>query len=405
MRRISLFLSVAIFFAPAAAGAQVVINEVAWMGTLPKDGETPAAAANNEWIELYNGSGNNVSLEGWRIISADGNPDIPLAGTVAAGGYFLLERTNDDTVSGIPADLIYPYNTSKSSLSNSGEYLYLKDVSGVIADEINGTSQWPAGDNDTKETMQRSGAGWITAPATPRAPNAGAATAASGSTASGSSSGAASSGSTVSGSAAANLAIYVFAGEDIKIDAGSVATFFGTATDSQGATLDNARYFWDFGDGVQAEGRRVTHAYAMPGKYTAGVHAAWGGVSASDYRTVEVLKNQPAPAIVLPEAGTPLPSAPAPIASESVAPPAPATLKEEKGAAPARPSAVAASEEIPASAGEFSVAPPAADSLAAVAPVAPAPTRSGSLPFFAAAAALSLAAAIGFLALRIFSKI
>ncbi|NHZ72646.1 MAG: DUF11 domain-containing protein, partial [Aquificales bacterium] len=53
----------------------------------------------------------------------------------------LLERTNNDTISNIPADQIYT-----GSLSNSGEQLYLRDDSGQIIDSANGNGGgWPAG--------------------------------------------------------------------------------------------------------------------------------------------------------------------------------------------------------------------------------------------------------------------
>ena len=74
----------------------VVINEVAWMGT--------EADATDEWIELFNSSGFNINLgdgaaASWTIEATDGNPDIFLNGTILAGGYFVLERTNSSTTS------------------------------------------------------------------------------------------------------------------------------------------------------------------------------------------------------------------------------------------------------------------------------------------------------------------
>ena len=67
----------------------VVINEVAWAGT--------QSSSNDEWIELYNPSSQAVLLDGWTLKAADGSPNISLSGTIPAGGYFLLERTDEDT--------------------------------------------------------------------------------------------------------------------------------------------------------------------------------------------------------------------------------------------------------------------------------------------------------------------
>src|SRR3989338_7247334 len=147
----------------------IVINEIAWMGTVSKEGESAQAAANNEWIELYNNGVEPVLLGGWKIVSEDGSPDISLNGVIQGNGYFLLERASDDILPDIQADIVYPY---KNALSNSGERIYLKNAAGENIDEINASSGWPAGDNATKETMQKTGDGkWITAKATPKAKN------------------------------------------------------------------------------------------------------------------------------------------------------------------------------------------------------------------------------------------
>ena len=80
----------------------VVINEVAWSGT--------AAGADDEWIELYNPSNASITITGWTLRSTSVGTsalNITLSGTIAAGGYFLLERDNNFTVSDVAADQIY----------------------------------------------------------------------------------------------------------------------------------------------------------------------------------------------------------------------------------------------------------------------------------------------------------
>src|SRR3989344_6887087 len=76
----------------------ILINELAWMGT--------AESANDEWLELYNPTDAEIDLTGWRLEATDGSPKIELSGIIAAGGYFLLERTDDDAVAEITADQI-----------------------------------------------------------------------------------------------------------------------------------------------------------------------------------------------------------------------------------------------------------------------------------------------------------
>lgn len=134
---------------PVHAAGEVIINEIAWMGTLD--------SANSEWIELYNTTNADIDLTGWTLMALDGTPSINITGTIPAGGYFLLERTDDDTVAGVTADQIYT-----GVLENSGEQLELKDAGNVIIDSVDQSSGWIAGDNATKQTMERADSGWQT---------------------------------------------------------------------------------------------------------------------------------------------------------------------------------------------------------------------------------------------------
>jgi len=145
MRKTLAILIFLFVFLPKATDAslqKVIINEIAWMGT--------ESSYNDEWIELYNGSSFNLSLEGWQLIAEDGSPIINLSGEITAGDFYLLERTDDETVPDVKADLIY-----KGSLNNEGEYLRLVDKDGLLIDEVNCLSGWFAGDNKTKATMER----------------------------------------------------------------------------------------------------------------------------------------------------------------------------------------------------------------------------------------------------------
>ncbi len=132
--------------APPETDSQVLINEVAWAGTL--------ASANDEWIELANFGSEPVDLTGWRLRD-DGDIDIALSGVLPAHSYFLLERTDDSTIADIPANQIYT-----GSLSNAGESLWLMDSSGSIIDSANAFGgEWPAGERETRASMERRGGG------------------------------------------------------------------------------------------------------------------------------------------------------------------------------------------------------------------------------------------------------
>jgi len=131
-----------------ASPGDVVINEVAWMGT--------GASSADEWIELLNTTGQTVDLTGWTLAAADGAPNIALSGVISAGGYFLLERTDDTTVNDISADLIYGNDGTAWALNNTGETLELRDGVGALISTANADGGgWPAGNNDTKSSMER----------------------------------------------------------------------------------------------------------------------------------------------------------------------------------------------------------------------------------------------------------
>ncbi|KXK14178.1 MAG: endonuclease/exonuclease/phosphatase [Chloroflexi bacterium OLB14] len=136
----------------------VVINEIAWAGTA-------SGLADDEWIELYNRTSSPIDISDWSIRAADGSPNIELNGIIPAGGYFLLEKDDDTTVSDILADQIYTGNT----LSNSGEALTLYDASNKAIDTANGNGgSWPRGSSSTYGTMERilntidSDSAWVT---------------------------------------------------------------------------------------------------------------------------------------------------------------------------------------------------------------------------------------------------
>lgn len=136
--------------------AAVYISEIAWMGT--------NVSSNDEWIELYNDGPDDIDLTGWVLSAQDDTPTIPLSGTLPGQGFFILERTDDDSLPGISADLIYT-----GALGNTGEVLQLFDANTNLQDYVAAIDGWPAGDATSKETMQWNGTTWVTGPATPKA--------------------------------------------------------------------------------------------------------------------------------------------------------------------------------------------------------------------------------------------
>ena len=122
--------------------AQVVINEVGWSGTI--------ASGYDEWIELFNPGEEAVDLSGWTLLI--GEREMPLSGEIPAGGFFLLERTDDSTVADVEADFIY-----KGALPNAGAVIQLLDPNGDVVDTANrGCPEgWWAGGGDVRASMER----------------------------------------------------------------------------------------------------------------------------------------------------------------------------------------------------------------------------------------------------------
>ena len=152
LSRVIIFLF--IFFAfpvKAVNPLDLVINEIAWMGT--------RANSSDEWIELYNNTNQAISLEGWGLYEAGGETLIePLTGIIEAKSYYLIERTDDTTVSDIPASQ-KPTSWSGYGLNNKGEHLQLQDNNSQIIDEVNCSDGWFAGEaGPDYKTMERKNA-------------------------------------------------------------------------------------------------------------------------------------------------------------------------------------------------------------------------------------------------------
>jgi hypothetical protein len=261
--------------APTAAHAAVVISEIAWMGT--------SVSANAEWIELQNTGSESVNLSGWTLAGATGSPNITLSGTIAGSGYYLLERTSDASVPSVTADQIY-----SGALANTGLTLLLKDQTGATVDTVAGGTDWASigGDNTTKQTPQRVGSTWSTAEPTPRAQNV--ADGASGGDGDTSEPIASTTdpltpqpslgGSSISRGSSGNPVpkLYIEAGPGRILTAGADTVFSAFAYDSDDIVRRDAEFSWSFGDGAQADGDEVSHAYLLPGTYTVSISARAG---------------------------------------------------------------------------------------------------------------------------------
>jgi hypothetical protein len=122
----------------------VVINEIAWMGT--------QADWNDEWIELHNNKAQDINLNDCSVNWGEGTTShsIVLEGRIPSYGYYLLERTASTTITDVLENQIY-----SGSLKNEGEKIELRDSASNLIDQVDCSEGWFAGDNETKQTMER----------------------------------------------------------------------------------------------------------------------------------------------------------------------------------------------------------------------------------------------------------
>ncbi len=100
---------------------------------------------------MHNTTSSPIDITNWKLYGDDntlnniGSPNIPLSGTIPAGGYFLLEQNQQATDVTVTANTAIQVN-STINLLNTGERLYLKDNSGNTIDTANlDGGAWPAG--------------------------------------------------------------------------------------------------------------------------------------------------------------------------------------------------------------------------------------------------------------------
>ncbi len=267
-----LFLLITFYLCtPLISQAQVLISEVAWMGT-----DTNAA---HEWIEIYNLSLTPTNISGWTLQSDDGAVSIALSGTLNPHGVALLERDTDAAIPDVAALLTYT-----GEMLDTGGVLTLKNASGTIADVATGGVNWSSiGGSKTipKKTAQRTRrAGWVTATPTPGNDNAQTnelvvneqITLSSTST------------STLT---TQNVITRRSGGGSSKVKKSVTLAIIASTTSSIGSPVTFSvqglefgknkkkplEYSWNFGDATVDEGAKTEHTFMFPGEYIVIVEA------------------------------------------------------------------------------------------------------------------------------------
>ncbi len=112
----------------------LVINEIMYN----------SPGADEEWIELYNNTDDEIDLENWKILDSDANhtPIIITSGhNIAAGGYFTISVTTDGN---------FPFTpdfdgTGFFALNNGGDVVRIYNPDGILVDivEYDDGDPWP----------------------------------------------------------------------------------------------------------------------------------------------------------------------------------------------------------------------------------------------------------------------
>ncbi len=143
----------------AASAGDVVLNEIAWMGT--------EASTSDEWIELYNTTGVAIDVDSWSIYGADTGECLNFADAdghttwiVPAHGYLVYANHEDDVNDANGNSIVDVWDTTISMNNSSPGQLILydnRDCTGHVIDVVNqAMGGWYAGEASPRYvTMER----------------------------------------------------------------------------------------------------------------------------------------------------------------------------------------------------------------------------------------------------------
>lgn len=140
----------------AASASDVVINEIAWMGT--------EASATDEWLELHNTTDHPIDIEGWSIYGADTAATLDFSAAdghatciIPAHGYLLYANHQDDVTDQAGTGIVDVWDATIGMNNTSPGRLILYDGMGTVIDVVNAeTDDWFAGEAAPRHlTMER----------------------------------------------------------------------------------------------------------------------------------------------------------------------------------------------------------------------------------------------------------
>lgn len=143
---------------PLANLGDVVINEVAWMGT--------KASPSDEWMEFYNTTDSPIDVGNWSIYGADtgecldfSDADGSTTTIIPASGYLIYASHEDDVKDSDGSNIVDIWDATIGMDNTSPGQLILYDAQncqGNVIDTANqATGDWFAGDPTDRKTMER----------------------------------------------------------------------------------------------------------------------------------------------------------------------------------------------------------------------------------------------------------
>ncbi len=280
---IFLFFFLILFSSHNVAHANLTINEVMY----DLSGADSTNSKSREWIEVYNGDTNDITVDAskWRIYDGSANRTIngEVSFSISANSYVIFAGDKDTFLSDNPGFGGVVYDTGITSLNNTGATIKLLDQDGNTADLFTYTSSLGgAGDGNS---LQKISGSWVGNLPTPGAANQ-SSTASSYTTPSG---GAAlvnsNTNNNVSTTQTTTTETKAKPVEESPIKAkiiaknivfvGTPLLFQATAFGHNKEKLFYGKYFWNFGDGDSKEmqanntdnGGKFPHTYFFPGDY------------------------------------------------------------------------------------------------------------------------------------------
>jgi hypothetical protein len=227
-----------------------------------------------EWVEIYNGGSEDVDISDWRFNDGSNHTFVGDDLVIEGGTYALL--VSDIETYGMGANII----DTVMSLNNTGDKLLLLNEELNEIFSVTYSSEWGAAGNGN--SLQWHEGFWIESSPTPLGPFEEVVEAPQYEEESEVRDEEVYQVDTSGYSPHVTQNITADAGSDSSAVASSLIFFEGEGYGLKDEPLVNARYVWNFGDGIRREGKNVSHTYAFPGEYIVTLEVSSGKYSDTD---------------------------------------------------------------------------------------------------------------------------